>query len=81
MVKLQIVFHGNQLIPIFTASNPDKTPQPMILYFSGSGNNLAIACLHFCPHQAMELNHKPTLKEQQYHHPDIQLKDMMTSRP
>lgn len=43
------------------------------------GNQCAmcLACLHFCPHQAMELNHKPTLKERQYHHPDIQLKDMM----
>ena len=38
---------------------------------------MCLACLHFCPHQAMELNHKPTQKELQYHHPDIQLKDMM----
>lgn len=43
------------------------------------GNQCAmcLACLHFCPHQAMELNHKPTSKELQYHHPDIQLRDMV----
>ena len=61
-------------------------PQENITMVDGKANiggkcAMCLACLHFCPHQAMELNHKPTLKEQQYHHPDIQLKNMMTSRP
>lgn len=43
------------------------------------GNNCAacLACIHFCPQQAMEIGKKPTPKEAQYHHPDIQLKDML----
>lgn len=36
-----------------------------------------LACVHFCPHQAVELGGKPTLKERQYHHPDVKLKDMV----
>ena len=57
-------------------------PQENITLVDGKakiGNQCAmcLACLHFCPHQAMEINHKPTPKELQYHHPDIQLKDMM----
>lgn len=78
------------------ANNPEKCigcgicakicPQENITIVDGKAKigdlcAMCLACLHFCPHQAMELNHKPTLKEQQYHHPDIQLKDMMTSRP
>ena len=57
-------------------------PQKNITIIDGKANigsqcAMCLACLHFCPHQAMELNHKPTQKELQYHHPDIQLKDMM----
>ena len=57
-------------------------PQDNITMVDGKANTgnqcaMCLACLHFCPHQAMELNHKPTQKELQYHHPDIQLKDMM----
>ena len=36
-----------------------------------------LACVHFCPHQAVELGGKPTLKERQYHHPDVKLKNMV----
>lgn len=36
-----------------------------------------LACVHFCPQQAMEIRHKPLPKEWQYHHPDIKLKDML----
>lgn len=57
-------------------------PQENITLVDGKakiGNQCAmcLACLHFCPHQAMEISHKPTPKELQYHHPDIQLKNMM----
>jgi ferredoxin len=36
-----------------------------------------LACVHFCPHQAVELGGKPTLKERQYHHPEVEMKDMI----
>ena len=33
-----------------------------------------LACVHFCPQQAMEIRHKPTKKEIQYHHPEVKVK-------
>ena len=59
-------------------------PQENITLVDGKakiGNQCAmcLACLHFCPHQAMEINHKPTSKELQYHHPDVLVKDMVRS--
>lgn len=35
-----------------------------------------LACVNLCPHQAMEIRGKETLKEKQYHYPDIKLKDL-----
>ena len=36
-----------------------------------------LACVHFCPQQAMEIRHKPTKKENQYHHPEVKVRDLM----
>ena len=44
---------------------------------NGDRCEFCLACIHFSPHQAMELGHKPTLKERQYHHPSIKAKDMI----
>ena len=44
---------------------------------NGDRCEFCLACVHFCPHQAMELGHKPTLKDRQYHHPSIKAKDMI----
>lgn len=44
---------------------------------NGEHCEFCLACVHFCPHQAMELGQKPTLKERQYHHPNIKAKDMI----
>ena len=38
---------------------------------------LCLACLHNCPQQAVEVNGRPTLKENQYRHPDVKVKDLM----
>ena len=35
-----------------------------------------LACLHACPHQAIEAGGKATVKERQYRHPEIKLKDL-----
>jgi len=43
----------------------------------GSHCTQCLACVHFCPRQAMEIRHKTTKKECQYHHPDVKLKDMI----
>lgn len=42
----------------------------------GGNCTQCLACVHFCPQQAVELNHKPTPKAHQYHHPKVTLKDM-----
>jgi len=44
---------------------------------NGVNCNYCLGCVHFCPHQAMEINGKPTPKERQYHHPKVSLKDMV----
>ena len=42
----------------------------------GDNCTQCLACVHFCPQQAVELNHKPTPKAHQYHHPKVTAKDM-----
>lgn len=36
-----------------------------------------LACLHWCPHQAVTVHGKTVLPEDQYHHPDVTIRDMM----
>ena len=40
-----------------------------------------LACVHFCPQQAMEIRHKPTKMEIQYHHPEVKVRDLMLNTP
>lgn len=42
----------------------------------GENCTQCLACVHFCPQQAMEVRHKTMPKALQYHHPDIRVKDM-----
>ena len=73
------------------AVNPDKCiacgicrdvcPQDNITLVDGKalcGTDCAqcLACVHFCPQQAVELGHKPTPKAHQYHHPSVTVADM-----
>ncbi len=44
---------------------------------TGADCTACLSCVHFCPHQAMELGGKHLDKSWQYHHPDIKLKDMI----
>lgn len=50
-----------------------QNPVPVM----GSKCTSCLGCVHFCPHQAMELNGKHPDKSWQYHHPDVTLKDMI----
>lgn len=36
-----------------------------------------LACLHWCPHQAVTIHGKTVLPQDQYHHPDVIIRDMM----
>lgn len=42
----------------------------------GNDCTQCLACVHFCPQQAVELNRNPTLKDNQYHHPKVKVGDM-----
>lgn len=52
---------------------PDAKPLAEV----GSDCTSCLSCVHFCPHQAIELGGKAVEKSWQYHHPDIKLKDML----
>ena len=43
----------------------------------GDNCTICLACVHVCPQQAIRTNGRETLKERQYHHPDIKLKDLI----
>ena len=47
------------------------------LAINGADCTCCLACVHFCPYQAMELGGKQVEKSWQYHHPDVKLKDMI----
>ena len=44
---------------------------------TGDNCTVCLACVHACPHQAMTTHGHETLKERQYRHPDIKLKDLI----
>ncbi|MFR7417998.1 EFR1 family ferrodoxin [uncultured Megasphaera sp.] len=43
----------------------------------GSRCSRCLACLHWCPHQAVTVHGKTVLPQDQYHHPDVTIRDMM----
>ena len=43
----------------------------------GDNCTVCLACVHVCPKQAIRTNGRETLKERQYRHPDIKLKDLI----
>lgn len=48
-----------------------------VMAMNGRDCTACLSCVHFCPHQAMELGGKHIDKSWQYHHPDIKLSDMI----
>lgn len=38
---------------------------------------ICLGCVHVCPHQAISINGREAIKERQYRHPDIKLKDLI----
>lgn len=43
----------------------------------GSHCSHCLACVHWCPQQAVTVHGKQVLSEDQYHHPDVTAEDMM----
>ena len=55
----------------------------MIIYFTGTGNSLdrahcahCMACVQFCPRQAMTIRGRRVRRELQYHHPGVTANDL-----
>jgi len=86
-------FIQKRTLPMLTPEiNPEKCngcgicikvcPKENIVKINGKAHcesncTQCLACVHSCPMQAVELNDKPTLKERQYRHPLVKLKEMM----
>ena len=43
----------------------------------GENCTICLGCVHACPQQAISVNGREALKERQYRHPDIKLKDLI----
>ena len=43
----------------------------------GDNCTICLACVHVCPQQAISVNGREALKERQYRHPDVKLKDLI----
>ena len=72
----------NKKIYTATAANTWGTtgvePEKSKIYVNTTDNCTAcLACVHVCPQQAISTNGRETLKERQYRHPDIKLKDLI----
>ena len=48
-----------------------------LVAITGDHCTVCLACVHACPQQAMTTHGHETLKERQYRHPDIKLKDLI----
>jgi ferredoxin/flavodoxin len=65
-----------KVCPVGNISMQDR-PGAMPLAVNGPDCTFCLSCVHFCPHQAMELSGKRIEKSWQYHHPDVKLVDMI----
>ena len=65
-----------RLCPVSNISLQDREGSTPIAV-TGGDCTACLACVHFCPHQAMQLGKKPIEKSWQYHHPEIAVKDMI----
>ena len=69
---------GNIVLVERPLSLKDEKQKPLAVVGADCTN--CLSCVHFCPHQALELSGKLTQKDHQYHHPKIRLKDILQAR-
>lgn len=58
-----------------SAGRVQNTDKPLAAI--GDNCTACLSCVHFCPQQALITNGRETLKDRQYHHPEIKLKDLL----
>ena len=64
----------NTCVRVCPLGNIDLKDKKAII---GDNCTVCLACVHVCPQQAISTNGRETLKERQYRHPDIKLKDLI----
>ena len=64
----------NTCVRVCPMDNINLTDEKAII---GDNCTVCLACVHACPQQAVSTNGRETLKERQYRHPDIKLKDLI----
>ena len=64
----------NTCVRVCPMDNINLTDEKAII---GDNCTVCLACVHVCPQQAISTNGRETLKERQYRHPDIKLKDLI----
>ena len=64
----------NTCVRVCPMDNINLTDEKAII---GDNCTVCLACVHVCPQQAIRTNGREALKERQYRHPDIKLKDLI----
>ena len=64
----------NTCVRVCPMDNINLTDEKAII---GDNCTVCLACVHVCPQQAISVNGREALKERQYRHPDIKLKDLI----
>ena len=64
----------NTCVRICPTANISLTDDKALI---GDSCTVCLACVHSCPQQAISTNGRETLKDRQYRHPDIKLKDLI----
>ena len=64
----------NTCVRVCPMDNINLTDEKAII---GDNCTVCLACVHVCPQQAISTNGRETLKERQYRHPEIKLKDLI----
>ena len=73
-VNLDKCIGCNTCVRVCPLGNIDLKDKKAII---GDNCTACLACVHVCPQQAVSTNGRETLKERQYRHPDIKLKDLI----
>ena len=64
----------NTCVRVCPMDNINLTDEKALI---GDNCTVCLACVHVCPQQAVSTNGRVTLKERQYRHPNIKLKDLI----
>ena len=67
----------NNIQLVESRKTKDRPSDSKPIALIGDNCTVCLACVHVCPQQAIRTNGQEALKERQYRHPDIKLKDLI----